>query len=137
MRMKKMSRLPAPYGDCIADGGTSNYIYTGYAYSTEGCYRTCFQQLTIDRCGCGDPRFPSIGDHKLCEVFNKEHRACLEQSTHELGDIHGSFKCRCQQPCNQTIYTMSYSEAIWPSQSLNITLGTCEAEPEVCNEQYQ
>ncbi|PIO76593.1 Amiloride-sensitive sodium channel [Teladorsagia circumcincta] len=73
MRMKKMSRLPAPYGDCIAEGATSNYIYEGYAYSTEGCYRTCFQQLIIDRCGCGDPRFPSIGDHKLCEVFNKEH----------------------------------------------------------------
>lgn len=137
MRMKKMSRLPAPYGDCIAQGATSNYIYKGYAYSTEGCYRTCFQQLIIDRCGCGDPRFPSIGDHPHCEVFNKKHRECLESSTHELSDIHGSFKCRCQQPCNQTVYTMSYSEAIWPSQSLNITLGTCEEEAEVCNEQYQ
>ncbi|PIO57620.1 hypothetical protein TELCIR_20961 [Teladorsagia circumcincta] len=113
-----MSRLPAPYGDCIAEGATSNYIYKGYAYSTEvkrieidwyrirvlmnyfqGCYRTCFQQLIIDRCGCGDPRFPSIGDHKLCEVFNKEHRACLEQSTQELGDIHGSFKCRLENSC--------------------------------------
>ncbi|KAK6751236.1 hypothetical protein RB195_002922 [Necator americanus] len=137
MRMKKMSRLPAPYGDCVAQGATSNYVYKGYTYSTEGCYRTCFQQLIIDRCGCGDPRFPSIGEHQHCQVFNKQHRACLEQSTHELGDIHGSFKCRCQQPCNQTIYTMSYSEAIWPSQSLNITLGTCEEEPEICNEQYQ
>ncbi|KAL6737004.1 hypothetical protein Aduo_010684 [Ancylostoma duodenale] len=137
MRMKKMSRLPAPYGDCIAEGATSIYVYKGYTYSTEGCYRTCFQQLIIDRCGCGDPRFPSIGHHQHCQVFNKEHRTCLEQSTHELGDIHGSFKCRCQQPCNQTIYTMSYSEAIWPSQSLNITLGTCEEEPEICNEQYQ
>ncbi|VDM65202.1 unnamed protein product [Strongylus vulgaris] len=32
---------------------------------------------------------------------------------------------------------MSYSEAIWPSQSLNISLGTCEKEPEICNEEYQ
>ncbi|CAJ0601742.1 unnamed protein product [Cylicocyclus nassatus] len=137
MRMKKMSRLPAPYGDCIAEGATADYVYKGYKYSTEGCYRTCFQQLIIDRCGCGDPRFPSIDNHPHCQVFNKEHRTCLEISTHELGDIHGSFKCRCQQPCNQTIYTMSYSEAIWPSQSLNISLGTCEKEPEVCNEEYQ
>ncbi|EYB98347.1 hypothetical protein Y032_0132g1732 [Ancylostoma ceylanicum] len=73
MRMKKMSRLPAPYGDCIAEGATSNYVYKGYTYSTEGCYRTCFQQLIIDRCGCGDPRFPSIGHHQHCQVFNKEH----------------------------------------------------------------
>lgn len=137
MRMKKMSRLPAPYGDCIANAVTENYIYKGYAYSTEGCYRTCFQQIIIDRCGCGDPRFPSIGEHKLCEVFNKRHRTCLEESIQELSDIRGSFKCRCQQPCNQTIYTMSYSEAIWPSESLNITLGTCQEEPEICNEQYK
>ncbi|KJH48414.1 Amiloride-sensitive sodium channel [Dictyocaulus viviparus] len=81
--IEKMSRLPAPYGDCIADGATSSYIYKGYAYSTEALY------------------------------------------------------LRCQQPCKQTIYTMSYSEAIWPSQSLNITLGTCEEEPEICNEQYK
>uniref|UniRef100_A0A0K0DGV3 Alpha-1,6-mannosyl-glycoprotein 6-beta-N-acetylglucosaminyltransferase n=1 Tax=Angiostrongylus cantonensis TaxID=6313 RepID=A0A0K0DGV3_ANGCA len=59
-----------------------------------GCYRTCFQQLIIDRCGCGDPRFPSIGEHKLCEVFNKRHRTCLEESIQELSDIRGSFKCR-------------------------------------------
>ncbi|CAI4226049.1 unnamed protein product [Auanema sp. JU1783] len=137
MRMKKMSRLPAPYGDCVAEGATANYIYKGFAYSTEGCYRTCFQQLIIDRCGCGDPRFPTIDDVPLCQVFNKEHRDCLEKSSHELGDIHGSFKCRCQQPCNQTVYTMSYSEAIWPSQSLNISLGTCEKTQEECNEEYQ
>ncbi|PIC20254.1 hypothetical protein B9Z55_025514 [Caenorhabditis nigoni] len=137
MRMKKMSRLPAPYGDCVEDGTTSNYIYKGYAYSTEGCYRTCFQELIIDRCGCSDPRFPSIGGVQPCQVFNKNHRECLEKHTHQIGEIHGSFKCRCQQPCNQTIYTTSYSEAIWPSQALNISLGHCEKEAEECNEEYK
>ena len=35
-RMSKMSRLPAPYGDCIpADFMEENYIYKGYTYSTE------------------------------------------------------------------------------------------------------
>ncbi|CAD6187406.1 unnamed protein product [Caenorhabditis auriculariae] len=137
MRMKKMSRLPAPYGDCIESGATSNYIYKGYAYSTEGCYRTCFQELIIDRCGCSDPRFPTIGETMPCEVFNKAHRDCLEKHTHEVSEVHSSFKCRCQQPCNQTVYTTSYSEAIWPSQALNISLGHCEKTPEECNEEYQ
>uniref|UniRef100_A0A8R1HXL4 Degenerin n=1 Tax=Caenorhabditis japonica TaxID=281687 RepID=A0A8R1HXL4_CAEJA len=137
MRMKKMSRLPAPYGDCVEDGTTSNYIYKGYAFSTEGCYRTCFQELIIDRCGCSDPRFPTINGVAPCQVFNKNHRECLEKHTHEIGEIHGSFKCRCQQPCNQTIYTTSYSEAIWPSQALNISLGHCEKEAEECNEEYK
>ncbi|CAI5455861.1 unnamed protein product [Caenorhabditis angaria] len=62
---------------------------------------------------------------------------CLEKNTHEVGEIHASFKCRCQQPCNQTIYTISYSEANWPSQALNITLGHCEKTAEECNEEYQ
>ena len=35
MRMTKMSRLPAPYGDCVPDGLTANYIYSGHRYSTE------------------------------------------------------------------------------------------------------
>ncbi|CAJ0947759.1 unnamed protein product, partial [Mesorhabditis belari] len=31
----------------------------------------------------------------------------------------------------------SYSEANWPSKSLNISLGRCDLSPEECNEQYQ
>lgn len=30
-----MSRLPAPYGDCVPDGKTSDYIYSNYEYSVE------------------------------------------------------------------------------------------------------
>lgn len=32
---KKMERLPAPYGDCIPNGKTSEYIYEDYEYSAE------------------------------------------------------------------------------------------------------
>ncbi|GMT35798.1 hypothetical protein PFISCL1PPCAC_27095 [Pristionchus fissidentatus] len=137
MNMKAMSRLSAPYGDCIPDGKTDSYIYEDYAYSTEGCYRTCFQDMVIDQCGCGDPRFPVLGNASHCFVFNQTQRECLEQRTKDLGNIHSSFKCRCQQPCKQKVFTVSYSEAIWPSQSLNITLGTCKLEPDECNEHYQ
>ncbi|GMS79828.1 hypothetical protein PENTCL1PPCAC_2003, partial [Pristionchus entomophagus] len=45
LRLRKMSRLPAPYGDCIPDGKGTDYIYDNYEYSVEGCYRSCFQQL--------------------------------------------------------------------------------------------
>ncbi|GMR63025.1 hypothetical protein PMAYCL1PPCAC_33220, partial [Pristionchus mayeri] len=137
MNMKAMSRLAAPYGDCVPDGKTESYIYEDYVYSTEGCYRTCFQDMVIDQCGCGDPRFPVIGNASHCFVFEPEQRKCLEDRTKELGNIHSSFKCRCQQPCKQKVFTVSYSEAIWPSQSLNITLGSCDMEPDECNEHYQ
>lgn len=32
-----MSRLPAPYGDCIPDGKGTEYIYDNYEYSVEVC----------------------------------------------------------------------------------------------------
>lgn len=138
-----MSRLPAPYGDCVIDGLTKDYIYRGYRYSTEvniyslqlllafcqGCYRSCFQNLVQRECGCGDPRFPLVDgnrrdNNKHCHVFNLESRTfynsynsqsgwiwqfpgkCLETRTNELSKVHGSFRCRCQQPCDQSIYTV-------------------------------
>ncbi|MFH4973780.1 hypothetical protein AB6A40_000489 [Gnathostoma spinigerum] len=137
MKMMKMSRLPAPFGDCIPDGITRNYIYSGYRYSTEGCYRTCFQDMVIRECGCGDPRFPVPGGATHCHVFDNDARRCLERRTNELSDIHGSFRCRCQQPCAQSTYTVSYSAGIFPSESLKISLGNCDADPDVCNEQFQ
>lgn len=30
-----MSRLPAPYGDCLENGKDGNYIYQNYEYSVE------------------------------------------------------------------------------------------------------
>lgn len=51
-----MTRLSAPYGDCIMDGRTSSYIYDNYDYTTEGCFRSCFQGLIVAGCKCGDPR---------------------------------------------------------------------------------
>ncbi|GMT05278.1 hypothetical protein PENTCL1PPCAC_27452, partial [Pristionchus entomophagus] len=68
LRLRKMSRLPAPYGDCIPDGKGSDYIYDHYEYSVEGCYRSCFQQLVLKECLCGDPRFPVPDGKKHCEA---------------------------------------------------------------------
>uniref|UniRef100_A0A0M3HPY9 Amiloride-sensitive sodium channel n=1 Tax=Ascaris lumbricoides TaxID=6252 RepID=A0A0M3HPY9_ASCLU len=134
---KKMTRLPAPFGDCVVDGLTESYIYEDYRYSTEGCYRTCFQEMVIQECGCGDPRFPVPQNARHCLVFDLEARKCLERRTNELSDIHGSFRCRCQQPCSQSVYTVSYSAGLWPSRSLNISIGNCNDEPDICNEHYQ
>uniref|UniRef100_A0A183D4I1 Amiloride-sensitive sodium channel n=1 Tax=Gongylonema pulchrum TaxID=637853 RepID=A0A183D4I1_9BILA len=68
LRLRRMTRLPAPYGDCVPDGKTSDYIYQNYEYSVEGCYRSCFQQLVLKDCHCGDPRFPVPAGHKHCQA---------------------------------------------------------------------
>uniref|UniRef100_A0A183V586 Amiloride-sensitive sodium channel n=2 Tax=Toxocara canis TaxID=6265 RepID=A0A183V586_TOXCA len=137
LRLRKMTRLPAPYGDCVPDGKTSDYVYQNYEYSVEGCYRSCFQQLVLKDCQCGDPRFPVPEGHTHCEAADPVARKCLDERTTELGGLHGSFRCRCQQPCKQSIYSVTYSPAKWPSQSLQIQLGSCNGTPAECNKHYK
>uniref|UniRef100_A0A914XEE3 Uncharacterized protein n=1 Tax=Plectus sambesii TaxID=2011161 RepID=A0A914XEE3_9BILA len=137
MKLRRMSRLPAPYGDCVIDGKTSEYIFQDYRYSTEGCYRSCFQDLVLRECNCGDPRFPVLKGREHCYVGDPVARRCLDSRLKQLGGVHSSFRCRCQQPCDQSVYSVSYSAAIWPSESLEIKLGSCEDTPAVCNDHYQ
>uniref|UniRef100_A0A0N5AKK7 Amiloride-sensitive sodium channel n=1 Tax=Syphacia muris TaxID=451379 RepID=A0A0N5AKK7_9BILA len=137
LRLRRMTRLPAPYGDCVPDGKTSEYVYQNYEYSVEGCYRSCFQQLVLKECGCGDPRFPVPDGFMHCRPENDVARACLEQRTSDLGGLHGSFRCRCQQPCKQSIYSVTYSPAKWPSHSLKVPLGACNGTGAECNQHYK
>ncbi|KAE9414547.1 hypothetical protein Angca_007670 [Angiostrongylus cantonensis] len=137
LRLRKMTRLPAPYGDCVPDGRTSDYIYKNYEYSVEGCYRSCFQQLVLKQCKCGDPRFPVPEGVKHCEAADPVARKCLDARMNELGGLHGSFRCRCQQPCKQSIYSVTYSPAKWPSLSLQIQLGSCNGSNAECNKHYK
>ncbi|KJH52915.1 degenerin [Dictyocaulus viviparus] len=128
---RKMTRLPAPYGDCVPDGKTSDYIYKNYEYSVEGCYRSCFQQLVLKECKCGDPRFPVPEGVKHCEAADPVARKCLDARMNELGGLHGSFRCR------QSIYSVTYSPAKWPSLSLQIQLGSCNGTNAECNKHYK
>ncbi|CEF63897.1 Na+ channel, amiloride-sensitive family and Degenerin family-containing protein [Strongyloides ratti] len=137
LRLRKMTRLPAPYGDCIQDGKTKDYIYDEYEYTVEGCYRSCFQQLVLKDCLCGDPRFPVPDGTNHCQATDPVARKCLDEKLKELGGVHGSFRCRCQQPCKQSIYSVTYSAAKWPSLSLQIQLGACVGTNEECNKHYK
>jgi hypothetical protein len=61
IKLKRMERLSAPYGDCVKDGRTSTFIYTDYDYTTEGCFRSCFQQMVVNDCagrGLATLKFP-------------------------------------------------------------------------------
>ncbi|KRY37643.1 Degenerin mec-4, partial [Trichinella spiralis] len=132
IRMKKIERLPQPYGDCIKEGKTKDYIYKDQIYSLEGCYRSCFQMEMIKSCGCGDPRFPVPEGRRHCRVKERKARECLENVIQKSGGLHGSFsgKCDCRQPCVQYVYDMSFSAAKWPTPS--IELDDCNDTAEEC-----
>ncbi|CAD5216182.1 unnamed protein product [Bursaphelenchus okinawaensis] len=142
LRLRRMSRLPSPYGDCVMDAAaesSTTYIYEDYSYSVEGCYRSCFQQRMLDECGCGDPRFPVPQGKKHCRAADSFARKCLEAKLQEMGGHQGnsSMACHCAQPCRQSIYSVTYSPARWPSKSLQIQIGVCNDTPTECTKHYK
>lgn len=53
-----------------------------------------------------------------------------------LGGHHGSVACNCHQPCRQSIYSVTYSPARWPSDSLQIQFG-CNGTSAECTKHYR
>ncbi|KAK0425320.1 hypothetical protein QR680_009143 [Steinernema hermaphroditum] len=120
IRMKRMSRLPKPYGDCNDRGKDEDFIYKSKNYSTEACQRSCTQKYLVRKCGCGDPRFPMFRDHKNCPVDNATLRECLRTQNAFAGRNIDQIGCRCRQPCQQDAYSVSYSASRWPASPASI-----------------
>uniref|UniRef100_A0A1I7ZVU1 Degenerin-like protein unc-105 n=1 Tax=Steinernema glaseri TaxID=37863 RepID=A0A1I7ZVU1_9BILA len=123
IRMKRMSRLPKPYGDCNDRGKDDDFIYKTKNYSTEACQRSCTQKYLVMRCGCGDPRFPVFRNHKNCPVDDAKLRDCLTNETIFAARNIDQIGCRCRQPCQQDAYSVSYSASRWPSAPASV--GDC------------
>uniref|UniRef100_A0AC35U936 Homeobox domain-containing protein n=1 Tax=Rhabditophanes sp. KR3021 TaxID=114890 RepID=A0AC35U936_9BILA len=112
IRLKRVSRLPAPYGDCYDGKKGDDFIYRDKEYSTEGCVRSCYQRKFFKGCGCSDPRFPPYKNSKSCHVDNPVARDCLKR---EMIKAIMEDNCHCKQPCTSLVYGMTYSSARWPA----------------------
>ncbi|PAV80897.1 hypothetical protein WR25_06901 isoform B [Diploscapter pachys] len=143
MKKKVMERLPAPFSNCKAgadnnDHDMQTYIYQGFDYSPEGCHRSCFQNWLLEKCDCGDPRFPVPPGHKHCSAFNATARDCLDKNLGSTGDFHHmttrDMKCVCEQSCRETIHEVTFSASKWPSGATD--LGDCGGMTEEECENY-
>lgn len=136
--MTTVTRMPAPYGTCEKeeDRNKTAFLYKGYEYSTEGCYRSCFQFQMLQECGCGDPRLPLPPGAEACKAADVEGRQCIAEKTEESGGLHGGPGCICNQPCWQKAYGVSFSASRWPADTFIIKECTA-ATPEECVELYQ
>ncbi|CAI4226053.1 unnamed protein product [Auanema sp. JU1783] len=132
--LRKVNRLPIPYGDCYDSDGPLpyGYVYKNYKYEPEGCYRSCYQRRMINKCGCADPRFPAPNDRVVvCDTRNEEIQQCLLAEGAKLSTRKNS--CRCVHPCKQDVYSTTYSAAKWPSGSIKME---CEGRDPDCNSYY-
>ncbi|WKX91067.1 hypothetical protein Q1695_009701 [Nippostrongylus brasiliensis] len=115
IKLKSLTRLPAPYGDCIKQGKDGDFIYVSKAYSTEGCQRSCIQRHLATTCGCGDPRYPPFRTTKNCPVDDPVKRECLKREIQYAMRHPKTAGCKCRQPCSQDVYSVSYSASRWPA----------------------
>ncbi|VDM23885.1 unnamed protein product [Toxocara canis] len=133
LKKQVVKRLGAPYGDCETRKkmNSSWYIYADYDYNVEGCHRSCFQNLLVQQCGCGDPRFPVARGQKHCAAFNATARACLEGAILKIGDFHHVTEmqdCVCKEPCEHEAFSVTFSASKWPSGATD--LGDCQGMTE-------
>ncbi|RCN47434.1 hypothetical protein ANCCAN_06465 [Ancylostoma caninum] len=99
MFQKSMTRLPAPFGDCIREGKDDDFIFVDKQYNTEGCQRSCIQKHLATRCGCGDPRYPPFRTTKNCPVDDPVKRECLKNEVQYAMRHSKKIGCKCRQPC--------------------------------------
>ena len=130
LRLRRFTRLPAPYGLCRPDSlHRDRYIYRDFRYSVEGCHRSCFQWGLIHACGCGDPRFPTPSPFAPCPPADPRARACLDNGSAALHD------CHCPLPCAEDVYSVAFSASQWPSDVAQV--GDCPQLDDACRHRYR
>jgi hypothetical protein len=125
----KTVRKGPPYGNCT-DNPSTDYFYNG-PYSTEACFRSCFQRQIIKNCTCADPRYNLPNDKGSYKYCNWNSMDCVNSYT-STGNTAGSQssssaaagqqafdpvqQCACPQPCTESTYGVTVSTALWPSE---------------------
>ncbi|KAH7708924.1 Degenerin unc-8 [Aphelenchoides avenae] len=118
----KVSKLGAPHGRCSTWESIAKnkqpFYYNG-SYTTEGCFRSCFQRNIAAACGCYDHRFPPPTgvDVVICDPLEPTKYKCMEKYIEERGDYHAVKNCRCYDPCEDATFKAQISESPWPAGS--------------------
>ncbi|CAB3409626.1 unnamed protein product [Caenorhabditis bovis] len=99
---KDYIRLGGRYGKCassIEDVGS--YYYAG-EYTTDGCLRSCYQDVVQNACTCMDPRYPMPAGASSCNITKKN---CIDDLLLARGDPSQWEECDCPLRCSERIYT--------------------------------
>ncbi|KAK6029872.1 hypothetical protein OSTOST_04006 [Ostertagia ostertagi] len=71
VRDTKYTRLAGRYGVCVKDPSEVNAYYYDGMYTTDGCLRSCYQDMIMKECDCMDPRYPVAPDTPTYNVFDE------------------------------------------------------------------
>ncbi|KAF6027068.1 hypothetical protein EB796_014629 [Bugula neritina] len=80
-------------------------------YSQQGCYKTCVQMLTIEKCGCANPLYRVPARIRTCPIENYN---CVEEVE---SSIDYENNCSCPLPCWESQYLYTTTSSQWPSNN--------------------
>ncbi|CAJ0583902.1 unnamed protein product, partial [Mesorhabditis spiculigera] len=132
--LRQVNRIHIPEDPCYDSqfSATKNNIYEGYDYTPEGCYRTLYQKEIQKKCGCADPRFPrfrltpDVYEAENCDTMDIRQRECILmaadawQKNNDNVARKNTKKPQCRHPCQEEVYSTTYSAAKWPSSDINV-----------------
>ncbi|KAH7704778.1 degenerin unc-8 [Aphelenchoides avenae] len=127
VQYNEIKALSRPYGNCVPKDRTEGMVYDGW-YTYEGCFRSCFQNDIIAKCGCADSRFPLPLDNssvKYCGPSNKQAFLCYQQYLLVKGDYNAVANCTCTTGCEEPAFSVELSRAAWPVYFPNFTTPMC------------
>uniref|UniRef100_A0A1I7XKD2 EGF-like domain-containing protein n=1 Tax=Heterorhabditis bacteriophora TaxID=37862 RepID=A0A1I7XKD2_HETBA len=111
----KFVRLGGLYGKCVSDVSEVASYYYGGSYTTDGCLRSCYQDVIKKECKCMDPRYPMPDQEVTCTL---SQRNCIESLSVTRGDPSKWEECSCPLPCTNVQYQVAWKEVSYVNQGL-------------------
>ncbi|XP_041354351.1 amiloride-sensitive sodium channel subunit gamma-like isoform X2 [Gigantopelta aegis] len=131
-----LKRAQPPYGNCQVYTSATNHLVNMWAdepgldigYSDRACFKTCFQNNVISRCGCCYAYYPCSAQDSLkdsinsiggvvapCNESNTNTSQCIERVT--LLYTNNDLGCSeiCKTSCDEVVYNAEISSSLWPS----------------------
>lgn len=113
---------PMPYSSCerLEEFKNSELIFyiksLNKTYRQKDCLELCFQKATIEKCGCYDVAYPSLGCKKPC-YLNETSTQCLDDNFSEYYDqIIKKCLVICPLECEMINYKTEISYSDYPSR---------------------
>ncbi|GAB6033352.1 acid-sensing (proton-gated) ion channel [Chamberlinius hualienensis] len=113
------NRLPSPYSShCIGDRdieAQKTLLHykdnRPYIYTTNACYETCFQTLSMRFCNCTMTNGPFPDNNRLS--------LCPHSGCDYIYDAKQVSQCKCRQPCREVSYnSKAYTDDRWTEQNI-------------------
>ncbi|ETN86937.1 EGF-like domain protein [Necator americanus] len=105
IRDTKYARLAGRYGVCVKKPSEVKAYYYEGQYSTDGCLRSCYQDMIFKSCSCMDPRYPVAPNTPTCELVQ---RPCIDSAVENAGDPSTWESCVCPLPCVNQQYSVEW-----------------------------